>query len=91
MRPKQQKSTDEGDLFRARLDQIIDMTDELVRLAGKLDWARALWSSLGAPRATAGTSIPSGICPGSAVFCRHTPTADTTRFTIHRGYPRSYQ
>lgn len=38
MRPKQQKTTGEGDLFRARLDQIIDMKHELVQLAGKLDW-----------------------------------------------------
>jgi transposase, IS5 family len=38
MRPKQHKSTDEGDLFRARLDRIIDMKHELVRLAGKFDW-----------------------------------------------------
>jgi transposase, IS5 family len=38
MRPKQQKTTGEGDLFRARLDQIIDMKHELVQLAGRLDW-----------------------------------------------------
>src|SRR5262245_34388213 len=28
----------EEDLFRARLDQIIDMKHELVQLAGRLDW-----------------------------------------------------
>ena len=28
----------EGDLFGARLDQIINMKHELVQLAGKLDW-----------------------------------------------------
>ena len=39
MRPKQDKATGEGDLFRARLDQIIDMKHELVQLAGRLDWA----------------------------------------------------
>ncbi len=38
MRPKQRKTTSEGDLFRARLDQIIDMKHELVQLAGALDW-----------------------------------------------------
>jgi IS5 family transposase len=27
-----------NDLFRARLDQTIDMKHELVQLAGKLDW-----------------------------------------------------
>lgn len=39
MRPKQHKTTGSGDLFRARLDQIINMKHELVRLAGKIDWA----------------------------------------------------
>jgi transposase, IS5 family len=38
MRPKQHTTTREGDLFRARLDQIINMKHELVQLAGKLDW-----------------------------------------------------
>ena len=39
MRPKQRETTGEADLFRARLDQIINMKHELVALAGKLDWA----------------------------------------------------
>src|SRR5487761_2191854 len=39
MRPKQQSTTGSGDLFRARLDQIINMKHELAQLAGKLDWA----------------------------------------------------
>jgi transposase, IS5 family len=39
MRPKQRATTAEGDLFRARLDQIINMKHELVQLAGKIDWA----------------------------------------------------
>jgi transposase, IS5 family len=38
MRPKKHETTGEGDLFRARLDQIINMKHELVQLAGKLDW-----------------------------------------------------
>jgi transposase, IS5 family len=32
------QTTGEGDLFRARLDQIINMKHELVQLAGKIDW-----------------------------------------------------
>ena len=32
MRPKQPKTTGEGDLFRARLDQIINLKHELVQL-----------------------------------------------------------
>jgi IS5 family transposase len=38
MRPKKRKATGEGDLFRARLDQIINMKHELVQLAEKIDW-----------------------------------------------------
>jgi IS5 family transposase len=38
MRPQKPKTTGEGDLFRARLDQIINMKHELVQLAGKIDW-----------------------------------------------------
>ena len=39
MRPKKPETTGEADLFRARLDQIINMKHELVALAGRLDWA----------------------------------------------------
>ena len=38
MRPKQQETTGSGDLFRARLDQIINMKHETVRLAQAIDW-----------------------------------------------------
>ncbi|MEH2545696.1 hypothetical protein V1283_002341 [Bradyrhizobium sp. AZCC 2262] len=38
MRPKKPKTTGEGDLFRARLDQVINMKHELVQLTGKIDW-----------------------------------------------------
>ena len=39
MRPKQQQQSGSGDLFRARLDQIINMRHELVLLAWEIDWA----------------------------------------------------
>src|SRR6202451_470682 len=39
MRPRKPKTPVEGDLFRARLDQIIDRKHALVQLAGKIDWA----------------------------------------------------
>ncbi|MDE2602194.1 MAG: IS5 family transposase [Bradyrhizobium sp.] len=39
MRPKKSETTGEGDLFRARLDQIINPKHELVQLAGRIDWA----------------------------------------------------
>ena len=38
MRPKKHETTGSGDLFRARLDQIINMKHELVQLARKIDW-----------------------------------------------------
>jgi IS5 family transposase len=39
MRPKQQPKARHDDLFRARLDQIINMKQELDVLADKIDWA----------------------------------------------------
>src|SRR5262249_53726358 len=37
-RPKKYKKTGTGDLFRARRHQIINMRQELMQLAGKIDW-----------------------------------------------------
>lgn len=39
MRPKQPRKSDHDDLFKARLDQIINMRHELVLLADRIDWA----------------------------------------------------
>ena len=38
MRPKKHATTKSGDLFRARLDQIINLRHELAQLAEKVDW-----------------------------------------------------
>ena len=38
MRPKENGESGEHDLFRSRLDQIIDMDHALVKLAGSIDW-----------------------------------------------------
>src|SRR5215472_1079403 len=38
MRPKQRETSKSDDLFRARLDQIINLKHELVRLAAEVDW-----------------------------------------------------
>ena len=38
MRPKKHQTTGSNDLFRALLDQIINLKHELVLLAGKIDW-----------------------------------------------------
>ena len=38
MRPKKPETSRSGDLFRARLDQIINLRHELAQLAGQIDW-----------------------------------------------------
>src|ERR1700704_4635326 len=38
MRPRERRETGEQDLFRSRLDQIIDMEHALVKLARSIDW-----------------------------------------------------
>ena len=38
MRPKKPETTRSADLFRARLDQIINLKHELAQLAGQIDW-----------------------------------------------------
>ena len=38
MRPKERRDSGQKDLFRARLDQIIDMKHPLAKLAGSVDW-----------------------------------------------------
>ena len=38
MQPRQQSETGQSDLFRARLDQILNLDHELVRLARLIDW-----------------------------------------------------
>ena len=38
MQPRKTEKDGSGDLFRARLDQIINMRHELVRLAEAIDW-----------------------------------------------------
>jgi IS5 family transposase len=38
MRPKERRDSGQKDLFRARLDQILDMTHALVKLSRTIDW-----------------------------------------------------
>lgn len=38
MRPKERRESGEQDLFRSRLDQIIDLNHGLVKLAKAIDW-----------------------------------------------------
>src|SRR5574337_988290 len=39
MRPKERKDSGQKDLFRARLDQIVDMTHPLCKLTATIDWS----------------------------------------------------
>src|SRR5262249_24188223 len=47
MRPRERRETSEQDLFRSRLDHIIDMNHALVKLARTIDW-RFLEAKFGA-------------------------------------------
>jgi transposase, IS5 family len=38
MRRKERRNSGQNDLFKAQLDQIVDMDHPLVKLAGKIDW-----------------------------------------------------
>jgi IS5 family transposase len=38
MRPRERRDSGGADLFRARLDQIIDLNHELAKLARAIDW-----------------------------------------------------
>jgi IS5 family transposase len=38
MRPRERREAGEQDLFRSRLDQIIDMKHALVKLSRAIDW-----------------------------------------------------
>jgi IS5 family transposase len=38
MKPREREETGEQDLFRSRLDQIIDLNHALVKLARAIDW-----------------------------------------------------
>jgi len=40
MKPREMRESGEQDLFRSRLDQIIDMNHQLVKLAARVNWAR---------------------------------------------------
>ncbi len=38
MRPKERRDSGHADMFRARLDQIVDMNDALAKLGRQIDW-----------------------------------------------------
>ncbi len=38
MKPRERRESGQNDLFKARLDQIVDMSHPLVKLAAAIDW-----------------------------------------------------
>ncbi len=63
---KKHEATREGDLFRSRLDQIINMKHELVQLAGKIDWA---WIDTRSRRSTATRADPASRAASWSACC----------------------
>jgi hypothetical protein len=92
MRRKQHQTTGEGDLFRARLDRIINMKHDLVQLASKIDWERLdgeiapLYSDQGRP----GIATLAVQTPGVFLFAaRNAHHAAGLRFTAQMTDQRS--
>jgi hypothetical protein len=79
MRPKKPQTTGEGDLFRARLDQIINLKHELVQLAGKIGTGIG---SIARSRRSAATKAPPGIETRFVISCSSTSAAYPTMRTL---------
>jgi transposase, IS5 family len=68
MRPKKPETTRSGDLFRARLDQIINLKHKLAQLAGQIDWdfidgeIAPLYSDKGRVVGVYGMTAVGGLC-----------------------------
>src|SRR6476620_7987855 len=83
MRPKKHKTTGSNDLFRARLDQVINLKHELAQLAGQIDWdfidgeIAPLYSDKGRP------GIPTRFAIG--LFCSNTFTGCPTKACASAG------
>jgi IS5 family transposase len=69
MRPKERSDSGQKDLFRARLDQIVDMTHPLAKLAASIDW-RFLEQRFGAvySETTGHPPLPTRLMAGLAIL-----------------------
>ena len=56
MKPRERGETGEQDLFRSRLEQIIDMNHALVKLGQAIDWGFS-WSSASARSMRTGPAV----------------------------------
>ncbi len=83
MRPKKHQATRSGDLFRARLDQIINLKHELAQLAGAIDWdwidgeIAPLYADKGRPGIE--TRFAIGLLPAESLRVAHASGALQTR------------
>lgn len=69
MRPKERRESGQSDLFKARLDQIVDLAHPLVKLARSIDW-RFLESRFGAAydNDPGRPSLPTRLMAGLAIL-----------------------
>jgi transposase, IS5 family len=86
MRPRERRETSEQDLFRSRLDQIIDMKHALVKLARAIDWG-FLEQTFGAVYTDkpGQPPLPTRLMAGLAIL-KHTPTTFPTRLCAIAGW-----
>lgn len=68
MGPKEERDASEGDLFRARLETLIDGKHELVKLAGAIDWARFDEAFGGLYRDGGRPALPTRLMAGLAIL-----------------------
>ena len=76
MKPRERRGTGEQDLFRSRLDQIIDMKHALVKLARSIDWQFLVGKVRGGARQSAAADAPDG----GVIDPQATPMTSPTRF-----------
>jgi hypothetical protein len=96
MRPNKPETTGEGDLFRARLEQITDLKHELVQLAGEIDWdwidceLAPLYSDKGRAGSRPASSL--GCCSSPSIDCptRAGASAGSTTRTSSTSLARSF-
>lgn len=68
MSPKEDRDASAGDLFRARLETLIDAKHELVKLAGAIDWARFDEAFGGLYRDGGRPALPTRLMAGLAIL-----------------------
>ena len=84
MRPGKQDWTGEQDLFRARLDQIINMKHELVRLAQTIDWSWIDQELSGCFSEEGRPGLPTRFCAGGACTLDSVTALSVTKRALSR-------